>query len=217
MVLEEKKIISFAWKWLGERRTRSLALPDFPKTWKRDKRDNSELMLFLHALISEADIVVAHNANFDDKMAAADFITLGLKPPSPHKTVCTLKVARSVFKFSSNKLDDLGQRLGVGRKIQTGGFKLWKACMDGSVAAYAKLKRYNRGDVDLLERIYLKLRPWMRNHPQVGTLTVDRCPACRGQNLTSRGRGMNKQGAYRKFQCNDCGHWVSGASPRARR
>lgn len=210
MVLEEKKIISFSWKWLGERQTHVLALPDFPG-FKKDNRDNRALILKLHELISSADIVVAHNANFDDKMAASDFVTLGLPPTAPHKTICTLKVARAKFKFSSNKLDDLGQRLGLGRKVQTGGFKLWKACMDGDLKAYEKMKAYNRQDVILLEKIYLKMRPWMTNHPALkvreDTNKNPPCPQCDERKLQNRGFNISRSGRTPRLQCVACGHW----------
>jgi len=49
------------------------------------------------------------------------------------------------------------------------------------------MQEYNVGDTILLEKIYLKLRPWIRNHPNIG-LYIDSnetvCPNCGSENIT---------------------------------
>ena len=205
-VIEESRIISVAWKWLGDKEIHCLALPSFPG-YKKDPKNNKQLVQALHKLISKADIAVGHNVdNFDDKTSNAAFIEHNLIPPPPHKTIDTLKVARSRFRFSSNKLDELGIRLKVGRKVETGGFSLWKGCMDGSMRAWARMKKYNMGDVSLLERVYLKLRPWMKNHPDMNAR--DRhtgCPVCRSTNLAKNGLMATHRGVKQRYLCRDCG------------
>ena len=44
-----------------------------------------------------------------------------MPPPSPYKTIDTLKIARKYFGFNSSKLDDLGRVLGAGEKVRHGG------------------------------------------------------------------------------------------------
>ena len=56
----------------------------------------------------------------------------------PIISVDTLKEARKVFKFSSNKLDYIAQYLGVGAKMDTGGIALWEGCATGSRKALRK-------------------------------------------------------------------------------
>lgn len=208
--IKERQIICFSWKWLGEKKTNVRALPDFPG-YKRDRDNNKALIAALHAEISKADIVVGHNIDgFDDKRANTDFIKHGFPPPPPHKTVDTLKVARSKFQFNSNKLNDLGVFLKVGQKVKHSGFVLWKGCLDGNPKAWALMKRYNRGDVDLLERVYLKERPWMTNHPVVKVRTTKpECPACHKNDLNHRGYNLSRKGKAPRFQCRSCGHWAS--------
>lgn len=210
--VRKRHIISFAWKWLGEKQVHVLALPDFPG-YKKNPEDNTKLVLRLYSLMGEADVVVAHNLDeFDDKMANTDFIVHGLPPPPPHKAVDTLKFARHKFRFNSNKLDDLGAELHVGRKVRHWGFELWVRCLHGDPAAWALMKKYNRGDVELLERVYLKLRPWMTNHPNMNA--PDRhvgCPVCRSVKIQKRGWRINKWGKTPRFQCQECGKWINGA------
>src|SRR2546422_497509 len=65
--IEESKIISIAYKWLGEAKTHVYALPDF-KGYKEGKIDDFELCKLFHKVIEEADLVVAHNGKaFDCK------------------------------------------------------------------------------------------------------------------------------------------------------
>lgn len=209
--IKERQIISFAWKWLGEKEVHVLALPMF-KSYKRDRNDNRELVLALHKTISEADVLVGHNVCcFDDKMANAEFIRHGLKPPPPHRFVDTLKVARQRFRFNSNKLGDLGKHLKLGIKTPTGGFDLWVGCLRGDKDCWELMMEYNRQDVVLLEKIYLKMRPWMTNHPDMNAKDQHvGCPQCRGVKLIRQGWRVGIHGKTPRFQCKDCGSWAKG-------
>ena len=210
-VIRPRQIICFSWKWLGEKKSHVLAMPDFPG-YRKDRENNKLLIMALHRLISQADIVVGHNIDgFDDKRSNTDFIRHGLNPPPPHKTVDTLKVARSKFQFNSNKLNDLGLFLNVGQKVKHCGFELWERCLSGDMKAWGLMKRYNRGDVDLLERVYLKERPWMTNHPAIKPRDNGNrnppCPMCHERRLISRGFQINRKGRIPRVQCQGCGCW----------
>lgn len=216
--VKERQIISFAWKWLGERKVNCLTLADF-KGYKRNRDSNKALILELHRIVSMANIVVGHNVSaFDEKMSNSDFIVNGLTPPPAHKQVDTLKVARSKFKFNSNRLGDLGERLGLGKKVRTGGFNLWKGCLDGDAKSWAQMVRYNKGDVILLEKIYLKMRPWMTNHPAIkpreNTNRNPPCPMCHERKIQHKGYGVNRNGRYPRYQCGACGFCPSAVFTR---
>lgn len=209
--IKERQIISVAWKWLGEKEVHVIALPSF-KSYKKRPEDNEALVRYFHKVISKADIVIGHNvAAFDDKMVNTDFLFHGLRPPPPHKTIDTLRVARSRFRFNSNKLGDLGARLGLGKKVSTGGFDLWVRCLRGDNKAWALMMKYNKGDVVLLEKIYLKLRPWMTNHPDMNAVErVFGCPVCRSKNTIRCGWHITMRGRQIRFKCKDCGKWSLG-------
>lgn len=200
-------MLCYAAKWLGEK-TFVKALPDYPG-YKKNKESDKKLIKDLWELFNEADIIIAHNGDkFDIKKANARFSFYGLQPPTPYKTVDTVKVARKYFAFESNKLDDLSNVLGFGRKINTGGFELWKGCMEGDPASWRKMKKYNRHDVDLLEKVYLHFRPWIESHPNVSVyLQGEVCGRCGSDHLQSRGFERTNAAVYRRFQCQDCGGW----------
>lgn len=204
--LSEGHLLCFAYKWQGED-TRVVSLPDFNR-YKRDRRDDGGLARELHKLLNEANIVITHNGDkFDLKKSNTYFIKHKLPPPSPYRTVDTLKVARKYFSFSSNKLDDLGEYLGVGRKLHTGGFELWEKCLEGDREAWKTMCEYNKQDVDLLEQVYLRLLPYMQNHPNL--LAINACPACAGK-VHKRGSVATITGHKQRYQCQDCGKWSLG-------
>jgi len=165
------------------------------------------------SLFNEADVVVAHNAPFDTKKSNARFIKHQLSPPAPYKIVDTLKIARQRFSFWSNKLDDLGAYLGVGRKLPHTGWHMWKSCIvDNDPKAWAMMRRYNAMDVSLLERVYDRLAPWDANHLDL-TLFGDRpgCPTCQSTKIQRRGFNVAKSRRTERFHCQACGHWWSTA------
>ncbi len=210
-VREEWSLLSISWKWLGESKTHALALNDFPN-YKPGVIDDSDLVQALWDLMDSAAVTVAHNGDkFDTRKANARFIACGLPPPSPSRTIDTLKVARKYFSFTSNRLGDLGQYLGCGTKMETGGFQLWLDVMAGDEKAFARMKKYNKRDVQLLHDVYIKLRPWMTNHPNVAVLIgeLDACPKCGSLNLTKQGIKHNKTTAQQQYRCNDCHGWCS--------
>jgi len=209
--VKERMIISIAWKFLGEHDVKALSIPDF-YGYKSKISKNRKLIEAIHKLFCAADILVAQNGdNFDIKMANSEFIQYGLKPPPTRSSVDTLKIARQKFRFNSNKLDDIGARLGCGRKIKTGGFDLWQGCMDGDKRAWSKMVKYNKQDVVLLEKIYLKLRPWAKGHPNMNVLDVaSGCVVCKSKHIIKKGSRMTTTGKRQEYQCQDCGRWMSG-------
>lgn len=214
-VIDFKKswyMLSFSVKWLGDKRGKTYALPDFGPQYNKDPECDKALVKELWKVLDEADIVIAHNGDaFDIKKSNARFIAHNLPPPRPFKTIDTLKIARRHFKFDSNKLDNLGQYLGVGRKMPHTGKHLWLGCMRGEPRAWRMMRRYNAADVELLERVYLRLRPWATTHPNLNNYTrACGCPTCQSKNIHKRGFQVTRRGKYPRLHCQDCGAWSRG-------
>lgn len=207
-------ILSIAWKWADERRVHTLGLCDFPGFRKRPEDDES-LTKVLWNLLNTADIVVAHNGDgFDLPKACTRFISHSLPPPAPYRTVDTLKIARSRFKFDSNKLDDLGRYLKLGRKLPHTGFHLWKGCMSGDAKSWRLMKRYNGQDVVLLEKVYFLLRAWHPTHPSVAQGAAGACPKCASLNVHRRGFSYTTFRRKQRFLCLDCNGWFEGPAAK---
>lgn len=218
-VVEPSKIICAAGQWLGEEEVFCKSLEDFPN-YKAGKLNDLRLVNWIWGLLDEADVIIAHNGlAFDVKKINARFIAHGLSSPSTYKIVDTLLVSRKYFKFDNNSLDQLGQYLNEGQKAPTGGFALWEGCMNGDKAAWAQMRKYNIQDITLLKNVYMRLRPFITDHPNLNVISKAKggavfdgaCPTCQSQNVVKRGSSVTRQGIRQRFQCNDCGSWSSGA------
>ena len=211
---QEWYVLTVAYKWLGDKTTHVKGLDDFPKRYKKDDEDDYELTKLAWDLFNEADIVVAHNGvAFDTKKIQARMIFHGFDPPTSFKEFDTLQTARKNFAFTSNKLDDLCQHLGLGEKVATGGFDLWKGVMRNDPKSWALMKKYNKHDVVILERLYLKLRPWSKNHPNLATMAdrPDACPKCGSEKgMVSKGFNFTTVSKRQRFKCKACGASCSG-------
>jgi len=210
-------MLCWAAKWLGKKEIMSSALIDYPKEYKKNPESDKHILQNLWNLLDEADIVVGHNVKaFDVRKANARFIMNGMTPPSPYKIVDTLLVARNKFFFTSNKLNDLSQYLNLGQKVETGGFKLWKQCMQGDKKAWEKMVTYCKHDVRLTEKIYLKLRPFMDNHPNVNIYMNNenlKCPKCSSEHIKKEGFAYTAVSKFQRYSCLDCKGWFRSNKP----
>lgn len=217
-IKEHWYMISYAYRWYkaGPIVCRTLA--------DTNSRTDYRLAKEIHALMDEADIIVAHNGvDFDVKKINARLIVHGFQPPSPFKTVDTKRTIKQVAGFSSNKLDWLCQQLGLGRKVEHDGFPLWRACAEqNDPAAWRKMTRYNKHDVRLLGYLYELISPWIRQ-PNAALYSGDeRCvnPACGSTDIHVFPRLYHANTrAYRRMQCEKCGKWaratIAERKPRA--
>lgn len=206
-------IMSISYKWEGDRKPTTIALPDF-ELYKKDPENDRELAKKLHELFSEADLIVAHNGDkFDQKKTNTRLIYHGFTPPSPYKTIDTLKLARKYFAFTSNRLGDLAEFLGIGKKLDTGGFGLWRDCIKYNLKAWTKMKKYNAQDVVLLEGVYNRLRSWHSTHPNITITTGESllCPVCGGPTTQKHWNNLKSYRTRRYLCLNEkCGKWSSG-------
>lgn len=221
-ILEPSKIISVAWKELHSDEVTCKAIVDY-KGYKKGVVNDEALIKEVWNVLDRADIVVAHHGDaFDFKRLNARFVYYGLSAPSSYKTVDTKKVASKYFKFDSNSLNNLGAYLNLGKKLSNGGFDLWVNCIEeGDPRAWELMKKYNVQDVNLLEKVYLALRPFMENHPNLNAFSDNdsvgagpTCPTCKSEHVTKRGFGITRTGRKQRFQCTDCGSWSSGPFQR---
>lgn len=209
--VQEWFVLCAGYRWAHETRTHVIAQPDF-NGYSPACNDDSQVVQALWQLFDQADILVAHNGDrFDVKKANARFVEQGLTPPSPYKTVDTLKVARQQFMFNSNKLGDLATHLGLGGKAPTFGFDTWTGCMAGDTTAWARMTKYCKRDIDLLVSVYLRLRPWMKSHPNLNVFTgLSNCPTCGHHKLMKRGMAHTRTMTYQRYCCQGCGAYSRG-------
>ena len=164
----------------------------------------------MHKLLDTADCVVHYNgAKFDIPTLNKEFLLSYMSPPAPYQQLDLLKTARKKFRFPSNKLDYVSQRLHLGKKEPHEGHTLWIKCMNGDKKAWQTMEKYNIQDVMLLEKLYKKLLPWIKQPLNVNLMKKDRngwsCPTCGKDHLISKGFKYTNTGAYQRYQCKACG------------
>lgn len=200
-------VLCVGYKWLHEKRAHVLSLPDFP-AFKKNIRDDADLMKVVWKLMDEADLVITQNGDaFDIKKLNTRFLIHGLPPYSPFKSIDTKKTAKANFAFINNKLDNQGEELGLGNKETHEGFPLWEKCDAGDLKAYKKMASYCKRDIYLTEAVYLKHRPYIKNHPNLNIYTdrPEACPACLSKKIHSRGERIFKNNtACQMWRCDDC-------------
>jgi hypothetical protein len=214
-LLDTQKVLSWAAKWYGEDDTYFDSL---------GRNDEESMLLNMHDMISEADIVITYNGNsFDLPTLNRDWLKHGITPPAPYASLDLYRTVRSRFRFSSNKLDDVCQELGLGKKTEHRGLMLWYDCMLGKRDAWQEMETYNTNDVIMLEALYDRVKPWITNHPNLSVLSGDLCcPTCGSKKFQNRGERKLASGLFHRYQCSvkSCGKWfrssvrVEAAPPR---
>lgn len=211
-IVEDMQILCYAYKWLGEDKVTVVSQDDFPN-YVPGVNNDFMVVADLWQRFMEADIIIAHNGDqFDQKKTQARMAIHGFDPPSNYFQIDTKKVAKRYFGFSSNALADLARALGLEAKSDAGGIRTWDGCLAGDQKSWNHMKKYNKQDVKVLEEVYLKLRPWMVNHPNIGLIDnndPDRCENCGGSNLIRRGTRWTNRRQYQRLRC-ECGHWQKG-------
>lgn len=203
-VISEWFMLTWAAKWLFSDEIVSMKL-----TGEEAKKENdSRLIRELWQLLDTADIVIAHNGiRFDSPNISTRFLLNGLPPCKPYRQIDTMLVARKQFGFTHNNLNGLAKLFGLDLKIETK-FELWSRCLNGEDSALLEMEIYNRHDTELLEQVYLKLRPWIKNHPNVNTYTEDTnmvCAVCGSKNLVETNNFYyTNLGKYPIYKC-ECG------------
>ena len=202
-------MISWSAKWLFDNEV----MGDVLSSNEAIKGDDSRIIKSLWHLFDEADIIIAHNAHkFDVPMANTRFIMNGMKPASPYQIIDTLQVARKNFRFTHNKLEYIARLFGIGSKHKTD-FQLWVDCMKGDQGALAIMSAYNDQDVLLLEEVYLKLRPWIKSHPNLNNFSEDGvCSYCGSKHIIAKEKPYRTSvNEYQTFQCEECGGYTRKA------
>lgn len=198
-------MLSWAAKWFLSAEVMSNTLTSSEVIVEEDKR----ILKPLWELLDEADIIVCHNGNsFDIPKINSRFIINSFPPPSPYKTIDTKIISSIQFGFSSNKLDALAEYFGFQKKKPTT-FELWAKCMKGDPQALRYMEEYNKHDVVLLEEIYLKLRPWMKSHPNMGIYSDESktiCSVCGSSNVNPMYDKFyyTQTTKYPVYRCTDC-------------
>ena len=205
-IIEPGRIICWGAKWLGKKEM----------LYADERVGKKKMFVQIHALMSEADAIVTYNGDgFDLPKLNGAFVEHDLPPVPPSSSIDLFKTVKTLG-FQSNKLAFIAPFLKIGTKVKNEGFPLWSACLAGDATAWKRMQRYNAGDVSLLQGLYETLRPYIRNHPYLGSdSTAGGCPVCSSRRSQSQGVRRTKAFIIQRLQCQNCGSWYQGDRHKA--
>lgn len=205
-ILEHGGLLCVGVKWFGEKET---------EVYTEWEHGHDGMVRAVHTLLHEADAVVTYNGDkYDLKKLEGEFLLAKLPPPPPPTSIDCLKAVKK-FGFFMNRLGFVAPFLGLGSKLEHEGMALWTKVDKGDPKAQKKMAKYCAQDVILLEKLYKRIRPYIRNHPHTGKTKGIACGACRSERLQSRGVRRTKMFKIQRIQCQDCGSWQDGKREKA--
>ena len=198
-IIKERAIICICYKWEGKDKVYHLK-------WDKNQCDKKLVQDFAK-IANTADELVGHNGDrFDLKWFKTRALIHGVEVTPYITTFDTLKLAKSHFKFNSNRLDYISKLLlGVGK--EESGYDLWKdICLKNSRTAMDKMIKYCKVDVIRLEQVFEKFRPYAKPKTNYsGIKSGQACPECSSERLVINKQSRLPSGNLKVyFKCNDC-------------
>lgn len=211
-LLTERHIISCAWQWHPSRTVYVASLADDPARFARDPHDDSALVARFAEAWNAADACVAHYGDgFDARYLRTRVAAHGYRPLKPIAQIDTWKMAKR-GRYNSNRLDYLSKLFGGPRKAAAP-HAWWRSAFLGDIGAVRRIARYNAQDIRVLRHVYDRLAPHAPESFHRG-IYADRpaCPSCGSAHMTrASGARITRNGAYVRWQCQDCGAWARGS------
>lgn len=213
-IVRDWVMLGAAWKFLGDDKISCVSVSH------RDPFNDYEPVKRLHAALSSADVLIGHNADrFDIRVFNTRAIMYDLPPIEKKLQIDTLKLSRKYFYFSSNSLSFICNRLDLGGKDEQPD---WEAILAGDKHALAFMRDYNRNDVILTEKLYLRIRGYHHTHPDISSVTRDiegcaiiKCPRCDSADVIKYSRRAviragQAAGYKQRYLCKDCNYTFRG-------
>lgn len=166
-LLEEPKIISISYKWLGDDKIHAL-------TWDKNHSDEKLITKFM-AEYNKADMVIGQNNDrFDNRWINARAMKFGVEFNTFVKSFDIMKQTKRLFRLPSYSMDYITKFLNVENKQTHEGIKMWDMIQDGNKKQQKeylqKMVDYNVGDIVSTEAMYFKLRKYMGHKMHFGVL-----------------------------------------------
>ncbi|MGH7744554.1 MAG: ribonuclease H-like domain-containing protein [Candidatus Dormibacteria bacterium] len=199
-------LLAIGYKFLGEKEPTVLSIGKF--TAKNFRQKEKSLLLKFREVYLKADMTVTHNGKrFDIPFINTKMLKHGLGVLPPLIAIDTLQIARFHLKTLSRKrLDTISAYFNTTAEKSPVEGEIWVNASVGDQEALAYIVSHCKADVEVLEEIYLKLRPLFLGHPRVSGYGP--CRACGSLNLQRRGLAYSSvKGIQYQVYCKDCGAW----------
>lgn len=210
-------IFCIAWKWLDQKDVNLVRIRD-TKEYRKDVTDDRGVVEAFRGVLSQADYQVTwYGERFDFPYLNTRALCNDQKPLPLVPHADGWRTARKKMKFQSNRLAGISRAIPVApgdtRVLKTNlSPKDWVRAKAGYADALLQVEKHCVADVNVLEKVYLALRPFSVNPPNLslaGSPVKEGCPACGGVKTHNRGFTVTANGRRQRRQCQDCGHWFT--------
>ena len=161
----EPKIISVAWKWVGEDNVNSL-------TWDKNKCDKKMVSKFLVEYNKAAIVVGQNNNSFDNKWINTRAAKHKLFVNTYITSFDIYRHAKSKLRLPSYSMAFMAKYFGLTLKQSHEGMHMWDMIEDGTQKEQKeylkKMVDYNVGDIVTTEELYMTLRPYFKHATHLG-------------------------------------------------
>lgn len=204
-------ILCIGYKWYGDTKTHCIKAWDFPG-WKKNVNDDKALLKEFLKVVDGATAVCTHNGKrFDWKHIQTRLLYHKLDPLPKLPHIDTKQIASQHLYAFRNKLDYLGKTFLDDRKTDHEGWDLWVKSHRRDPKALKLMEKYCKQDVNLTERLFVKLRPFANAIPNYNLFkdhNKDACPSCGSTRLRSNGWRYTQTRTYKRLICLDCKSWA---------
>lgn len=153
----EPKIISIAWKWIGQDKVYSL-------TWDKNHCDKAMLEEFLKEYNTASLIVGQNNNTFDNKWITTRAAKHRLFVDRYVKSFDIMRQARRYLRLPSYSMAYMAKYFGLTLKQSHEGLHMWDMIEYGNKQEQKeylkKMVDYNKGDIVTTEELYITLQPY---------------------------------------------------------
>lgn len=200
-------IICFGYKIYGDSKVHCVNAWDF-KNWDKDINDDSKVVEAAYEILKDADGIITHNGRrFDWKFLQTRLLyhKMAPLPNIRHIDTCT-ESKRNLFTFN-NRLNTVAQFLTDQEKMENGGWNLWIKVSERDPKSMKLMTEYCRQDVLVLEEVFKRLRPLIKNIPNYNMFSEGEkriCPSCGSSRIKKHGMRYTNVSAYQRYICKDC-------------
>jgi DNA polymerase elongation subunit (family B) len=201
-------LLCTGYKELGDKKAKVISISDFP-SFKSDPTNDKFLVEEFRKVLAEADVTLGwYSSRFDVPYMSSRLLYHGLDvlPPTPH--IDLWRTARYKLRLNSNRLASVAAFLDLEEKTPLTG-PIWIKAAAGDKKSIEYVKEHCLQDVEVLEQAYLKLRPLVAQHPNLGLMSGRdfHCPYCGSSKLQKRGFLVTPTRRYQRQHCQSCGAW----------
>jgi uncharacterized protein YprB with RNaseH-like and TPR domain len=153
----EPRIISIAWKWVGEDEVKHL-------TWDKNHCDKDMMVNFLKEYNKASMVIGQNNNSFDNKWINTRSAKHKLRVDRYVKSFDIYRMAKRYFRLPSYSMAFMAKYFGLTLKQSHEGIHMWDMIEYGSKDEQKeylqKMIDYNKGDIVTTEELYMTLKPY---------------------------------------------------------